>query len=302
MTTTSADRRAHGRDSKLSISEVDNVILQPAGTEEVQRPWLHSATAWITTAVQVSTAVAGAAYGFGWLTAARFYGHFGVSPEEVGISFGWLAIRAFLIALVSLALFLATRFLLQMAERYKAPVWTANRRTVTATLLLLSLGLTVGTDILLIKRGFGSSSGEILVLAVIPLSAVVLILALRKRAQSATLTVRGTLGVWLRGVAGGLAGFVVTILAMMPVRIADDLSNSVRRGEAARLVILPGVPVLQMERARLLPATYPQPSPPSDTPCVVRLGGGGGTSVYWDIDRQQVLRISDETVIAATPC
>jgi hypothetical protein len=303
VTATLENRRTVQQDSASDISDADSLILQPAGVDEPRRPWLHSPiSTWLGSAAQISTAVAGAAYGFGWLVAARLYGRFGVSPEDAGISFGWVAIRAFLVALASLLLLLAARYLLRTAERYATIVWTASRGTVTAALLLVLVCFAATTDAIMISRGFGTSTVERLVLVGIPLCAVTTAVIVRRRSRRPTSTARGHVALWLRGLSGALVGFVVTILAVTPVRVADNLGETIEEGRTAQLFILPGIPVLQMERVRLLPATYSPTSGVENSPCLVRLGGDAGTSIYWDIDRRQVLRVSDQNVVAATPC
>ena len=60
---------------------------------------------------QVATGVAGLSYGLGWLLMVRFYGALGADPEEAGVTFTWLAARAFLIGLVVLSVLLAAKAL-----------------------------------------------------------------------------------------------------------------------------------------------------------------------------------------------
>jgi len=282
------------------LSDIDEQLRQPAEGASARPEWLYSpASAWLAKAAQIATAVAGAAYGFGWLIAARLFGSFDVSPEEVGISFGWVAIRAFLVALASLLLLLAARSLLRAADRYATAVWPAQRHAITAGLLMASVGISITGDVLLIHRGYGRSPAGRTFVVLLPIAAIVAVAILRRRAAQSRQP-RGQAGLWLRGLSGALASFVITILLLAPVRLADSVSAGIHAGHGTRLDLLPGVPVLQMGRVRLLPQDALTTG--ASGPCVIRLGGSEGTSVYWDIDRQRVLRLSDGNVVAAGPC
>ncbi|MEA5364151.1 hypothetical protein VA596_31775 [Amycolatopsis sp., V23-08] len=93
---------------------------------------LAGVSEWAAQVAQVTTGVAGLSYAFGWLLMARFYGALGVEPEDAGVTFTWLVVRAFLVGMLALAALLAVR-------------WLQNRATsVQTTRLTLSIGTDVG--------------------------------------------------------------------------------------------------------------------------------------------------------------
>ncbi|MFD6697276.1 hypothetical protein [Micromonospora aurantiaca (nom. illeg.)] len=258
---------------------------------------------WFGQAAQIVTGVSGISYAFGWLATARFYGTFGVDPEEAGITFGWLAIRAFLIGLTGLVVFVISRRLLQVAERSAPVVHIVESRGAIAVLSFVCCMGTAGLVALCYVGWATTRSGNadtVAVTFILLAGAVSTALVLRWRPPEVQMGWNTSL--WLRGLAGALLGFLGVSLLLLPYQLSDHLAADVRAGREVRLPVAPGVPALQVTQVRL--AAVDSQSPPSHLPsfttCVSRLGGASGTSLYY-IDGR-VLRIADQNVIALGPC
>jgi hypothetical protein len=258
---------------------------------------------WLGQAAQIVSGISGFSYAFGWVLTARFFGSFGVNPEDAGVSFSWLAIRAFLVGITGLAIFLIARSLLQAAERSEPVVHVIQSR---AAIIVLTVVCCIGVAALvaLSLTGWVASSGGTVgtapVVAVLASGTFTAVIILWLRPPSVQLGWNSSL--WLRGIAGALLGFVAVSLLLMPYRLGDYLADEVRNGQATHLPVVPGVPALQITQVSLSlggqPGSATNLLPPVN--CVLRLGGNSGTSIYYANGR--VLRVADENATVAAPC
>ncbi|WP_306205674.1 hypothetical protein [Actinoplanes sp. RD1] len=254
---------------------------------------------WAADATQVVTGVAGFSYAFGWVLTARFYGEFGVDPESAGVTFGWLAIRAFLVGLASLGIFLVARGV----ARFATAVPDRPARLAGPRLAAVTVGgcLAVAVVVLLVRGTLGSpvSPGEIITaVAVALVTAFAVLFGLRPELIEA----RPRLGQIISGLAGFLIGFAVVALLLTPYRLGAHLADDIRAGRPVSLPIVPGVPALQAPRTRLS-LVEPGVVAPEVRPflgCVIRLGGANGVSLYYADGR--VLRVADEIVHSVSSC
>ena len=94
----------------------------------------------------LATLVAGLSYGFGWLTAISFFGRIGIAPEEAGVDFAWIAIRAFFLTVGVLTLLavarLAVIYAAHLSERAFVVRSTRGVRALTFLGCLLASLLT----------------------------------------------------------------------------------------------------------------------------------------------------------------
>jgi hypothetical protein len=97
----------------------------------MNRSKLAGVSEWAAQAAQITTGVAGLSYAFGWILMTRFYGELGVEPEDAGVTFAWLVVRAFFVGLAALAVMLVVR-------------WLQSRAT---TVQSASVVLSVGTGV-----------------------------------------------------------------------------------------------------------------------------------------------------------
>lgn len=257
---------------------------------------------WFGQGAQIVTGIAGLSYAFGWLLTARFYGSFGVEPEEAGVSFSWLAIRAFLVGLTGLAIFLVARALLQAAERSQPVVHIVHSRAAIIVLTAVScIGVSSLVAFLLAAwvESKGGRVGAPPIIAILACGVTISLIILWLRPPTVQLGWDGRL--WLRGFAGALLGFVAASLILTPYRLADYLAADVREGRAVHLMMLPGIPGLQATPVRLMTLSGDAaPGLPDNARCVLRLGGNGSTSIYFGSGR--ILRINDQNVTATAPC
>ncbi|WP_431897883.1 hypothetical protein [Micromonospora haikouensis] len=257
---------------------------------------------WFGQAAQIVSGVAGVSYAFGWVVTARFFGAFGVDPEDAGITFGWLAIRAFLVGVAGLVVFVGSRHLLQTAER-SAPVVhiVQGRAAIVATTIVCCMGV-AGLAVLCLVAWATSRGGGVDAAAVVTIlacGAAITALVLWWRPPSVQLGWNTSL--WLRGAAGALLGFLGVGLLLLPYRLSDHLAADVRAGREVSLPMAPGVPALHVTRVHLAPVDgQPSPHLPPVAACVSRLGGAAGTSLYYLDGR--VYRVADESVTVWGPC
>jgi MFS family permease len=272
----------------------------PVG-EGVPSTFAERLSNWFGRTTQIVTGVAGFSYAFGWVLAARFYGSFGVAPEEAGISFSWLAIRAFLVGIAGLALFLGARWLLRAAERGRAVVHIVRSRAMI-TLLISASCVAVATVVSVAAwaSARGGRAGTVTVVAILACGASTALVILWLRPSGVRLGWNSSL--WLRGVGGAVLGFVIVGLVLLPYRLGDHLAADVREGRPVRLPMALGVPAFQVSQVRLALADGSKPAtdPLAALGCVMRLGGNGTTSIYYA--RGRVLRIADDNVTVASPC
>jgi hypothetical protein len=258
---------------------------------------------WFGQAAHIVTGISGFSYAFGWVVTARFFGSFGVDPEDAGVSFGWLAIRAFLIGITGLVVFLVSRYLIRAAERSSPVVHIIQSRAVIIVLTViccLGVAALVALCLIVWTTSNGSTVDTPSVLAIMACGAIIAGLVLWFRPPAVQLGWNTSL--WLRGVAGALLGFVALSLLMLPYRLSDHLAADVRNGHEVHVTIVPGVPAFQVTRVRIVPLddqAWPSGLPPASA-CLSRLGGSSGTSIYYADG--QVLRVADENVTAVAPC
>jgi hypothetical protein len=261
---------------------------------------LSALSTWAGQAVQIATGVAGLSYAFGWVLVTRFYGEFGIDPESAGITFGWLAIRAFLIGLVGLGFFLLARGILRIAGRIPVARPTLFEGGRLVALIVLGC-LVVAVVVVLIQLAFGGDveiADWLPTVAVAASIAAAVIFLLRPKSLEAL----PRLDQLLKGFAGFLIGFTAMALLLMPYRLGAHLAEDVRDGKPVDLPIVPGVPALQAPKVRvgLVDAGQTTPDMRPFLSCVLRLGGANGTSLYYA--NGTVLRIADENVNVTSPC
>jgi hypothetical protein len=282
-------------------------VSQTQATENERHSFIDGVPQWFGQAAQVGTGVAGFSYGFGWVLATRFYSNFGIDPQDAGVDFAWLAIRSFMVGVAGLAAFLCVRWLLRAAKRGKSSVRVVQSRAAIVGLILVScLGIAgivaLGLSAWVTETG-GDVSGASFA-AVLLCGALIAALLLKVRPPAVRLGWNSEL--WLRGVAGAISGFVVVGLLLLPYQLGGRLASEVRHGEEVHVPIMPGVPVFDIVKVRLI-AVSDQPIPPGPLAaingsggCVLRLGEHDGTSIYYA--HGVVLRISDQNVTATGPC
>jgi hypothetical protein len=267
------------------------IVKSPSTTTGVVSEWIGQAT-------QIVTGIAGASYAFGWLLTARFYGALDVDPEEVGITFSWLVIRAFLIGLLGLLVVLGARKLLELAARSRPfNLFVRSRVAIAAALLLACIGMAgIVALAYVVWLAPGNTDPTGAIVAIFGCGVLVGLAVLRLRPSSFNFQWNGRY--WLRGTAGALLGFLVVSLVFLPFRLGDRLAAEVRAGRPVTVDVLPGVPAITAIEVRVTSVDPVKPSPASG--CILRLGDVAGTSLFM-IDRK-VLRVSDQNVIVTSPC
>jgi hypothetical protein len=261
---------------------------------------------WLGTAAQLGTAAAGVAYGYGWIICARFYSHFGMTPEEAGISFDWLAVRAFLIALAVFALIFAVRLVSHTAERFDSVTkFIDGRVAASVSIVILCVGSGLLLDLGLLT--FLKQASQFLIWGTICLCLLVAGKLIFLRAAQEPLKIAWNAKLFLRGASAALVGFTVVSLVLLPYRLADKLSQEVREGRSAYLPILPGIDAIHIEKIRVilinsnLAGALPRQLETSGL-CLMNLGGSDGSSFYFDPQSKNVFRFSDQNVSTINPC
>jgi hypothetical protein len=255
-------------------------------------------TRWFGQATQIVTGIAGFSYAFGWILAARFFSAFDLSPEDAGVTFAWLAIRAFLAGLSGLLVVVVVRYLLQTARRGKPVVLIVQSRWAIAGLTVLCCLAPAGLVVGVLAAWAASHDSTVAAASVVTvLACCVLIALLMQWLRPPTFQLGWNSSLLLRVLAGALLGFVLTALALLPFRLGDHLAAEVKRGQEMRLTVPPGILVLQVSRVRL-EATAPAAQVPAG--CALRLGGNSGTSYFYIGGR--TLQVANENVVVRSPC
>ncbi|RCG28235.1 hypothetical protein DQ384_24190 [Sphaerisporangium album] len=272
--------------------------MNKLGTAEPPPSLTGTLSEWFGQAAQIATGISGMSYAFGWLLTARFYGGLGVDPEEVGVTFSWLVVRAFLIGLLGLVVVLGVRRLLQVAGRSGPITRLVQSRTSIILSLLLTCAGMAGVIVLayLVWLAPAGTDPTGTVIAIFACAALIGLIVWWMRPSSFRL--RWNSRYWLRGLAGALLGFLVTATALLPFRLGDRLVAEVRAGRPVTIDVLPGVSAIKVAEVRVTSADPATPGPA--VTCVLRLGGGAGTSVF--VAEGKVLRVSDQNVTVTSPC
>lgn len=270
---------------------------------DTQPSTLDGLSSWFGRAAQIITGLAGASYAFGWMLAARFYGSFGVAPEDVGISFERLAIRAFVVGAIGLSLFLGVRWLLSTATRGRTVIRIVeSRAAIFLIIFTCCIGVSLVVAFLLATwvTYHGDPVSWVSVISVLVCGVAPALLILWLKPPSVQIGWNSSL--WLRGMAGAVLGFVVAGLILLPYRLGDHLASSVRAGTPVTVPVVPGIAGLEVTRVRLSPVddSFKGLDPLLARSCLLRLGAADGTSIYYMKGR--ILRIADSAVAAVVSC
>ena len=101
----------------------------------------------------------------------------------------------------------------------------------------------------------------------------------------------------LRVIAGILAGFLITLLVLLPFYLGDRLATDARAGRSVDFGLL-GISAIRTAQVRLISADPDKPIAAAG--CVIRLGSNAGTSLF--IVDGYVVRVSDQNATVTSPC
>jgi hypothetical protein len=262
---------------------------------------LSDLSAWAGHATTIATGLAGLSYAFGWILTARFYGSFGIDPESAGVTFSWLAIRAFLIGLAGLALILlaraAPRFASSIPGRSQSFEGPGLNTLILVGCVVAAVAVSLPAQMLPGKRTSLAEVGIALIGGLLLGGAIIAVVRPRQVQVSPSFERLSS------GVQGFLIGFTAVGVLLLPYKWGTELANDVRAGRPVQISIVPGLPAFYAPRVHLSLVDAGQPTPdvgPYLATCVVRLGGANGVSLYYGNGR--VLRVADEVVYATGPC
>jgi hypothetical protein len=265
----------------------------------------------VRTVLEGSSVLAAFIYGFGWVLASRFYGTFGVSPEEVGVGFAFLLVRAVFV-LIAGAVVLGSIWgsLRWLSERVG---WLEVRDPLRyllacAGLLIGVLATTIGTGDFLAwvsasvaLSAFSHSIGDLV------RSRVERAERERNREASASRGSRSHIrinGALVLRVASWTFGVITLVLVMVaPFVLADRLADQVRSGKELAASVLPRVAGLRVQRV-LTSTTDGMPvtaSIPAGS-CLSFLGSANEVAVLYDNMRRMTARVPVSRISLEQPC
>jgi hypothetical protein len=296
-------RSLQDADDGTVIGLPDSDIDQGASAR-TKKGWLFHApfNEWLGGFVQLGTVLTVLAYGYGWIICGLFFSHFDLSPEDVGIAFNWLAIRAFLITVVVSIAALIVRFIYQRSERYGSIVQIIESRLALLMIRLL-FALIAGAAV-----DFSAKvDGWHIFIAPISLMVITGLYSWISPARE-RIKIGWNAKILLRAMAASLAGFTIILLAALPYEISSRLARDVAAGQAIQLQILPGVRAFEIDRVRVYFFNNNQSisvaTPVSSTTgiCLLRLGGNGFDSDFYNPLSKRVLTINDQNIVTSNSC
>lgn len=246
----------------------------------------------VRTVLEGSSVVAAFIYGFGWVLAARFYGKFGVSPEEVGVGFAFLLVRAVFVLVASAvvlgSIWWALRWLSERVGWLEIPAssplkWVAVVTAVVAASLAASL---------------------VSIMSALPIIVPLLASLLTKSMADVAGRIRRiNFGRVLRAISWvfGVVGVAMVLLA--PFFIADRLAHQVRAGKELAVSVLPGVAGLRVQKVTAtttdaMPVTASVPN----GSCVSLFGASQEVAVLYDPKTGVTSRVPVGRLSLEQPC
>lgn len=273
--------------------------------EQPRRDFTRDISDLFGRAAQIATGLAGLSYAFGWILANRFYSQFGESPEDGGVSFPWLAVRAFIFSFAALMAVFLIRFLMRAAQRATPGAYSPGRWAtfgIAGSLIVLtpavaipvtfSIEKLVGKDEIapLLDR-FPELVGGLIV--------GVIFAALFLHIAPNSLKFEWNANLVLRGLAGFLTGAIALTYCLLPFQIADNLATNIRDGHSVKLQIFPKLTVFEASRVRVI-AIGGADIPFAPQNCVLRLGSNSATAIYYV--NKHVVRIPEQSHVIVGPC
>jgi hypothetical protein len=224
-------------------------------------------------------------YGFGWLFASRFYGEFGVQPEEAGVTAEWLIPRIVTAALPTTLVILVGYRVTELGRAR-----STRRAVIYAATFMCGVGA-LWVRFLAEKDDSFYSVPSILGLAVVEVG-------------GALLAVSWTWVGKIRGLRAVCCAVIAVTTAVLPVRLAADLSDSVRESNAITWRFFPGVPIVNAPPVTVLKRDASLLEPEVG-PCAILLGSTSGTyilSVPMADESTVVWRVPANTVALREEC
>lgn len=276
----------------------------------------------VAIAAEFSSALAAAFYAYGWVAVAMALGRFDVSPEEVGIGFGYLATRAAPLIVAFGVVLAAAVAIGRWFGSFDLVIRFTRRwdKAAAATLIIISLIAASATI-----ASAASSLVAISAPVVAALSGLVSGL-LQGAPQHAThratdaappneiprmsrrrpdsfmgwsSDARLNLGPWVQRIWGLVVVILVAGFIISPSVIARNVSNQIEHGKPVSLAWLPGVPALIFRSVSVSAIDGAAGAPKG---CVLLLGSSDGVDVLYDSESSTVHRLPHEHFVLVSPC
>lgn len=255
--------------------------------------------------LEMAPVLAALFYAIGWAAATRFYGRFGVAPEDVGIDFSYMLVRVgFLLAAGAVMMYLSWLFLarvrdLSMSTRTARRLFTAGGWIVAAAALYLFV----------FSLRPWNWSGNIFLRVIICAAMVIVVYFVVMIVLLILDSVLGSQspvfsppdsdtkpGLVARQFNPRFLGAIfvvasaVTIL-VVPFYIAERAADSVESGEPYRVNVLPWIGGFMTDHVRLTTLTESDELAELEAKCLILLGSGDGFVVLYDDAERRTLKV-----------
>lgn len=250
-------------------------------------------------------------YGFGWVLTARFYGKFGVSPEEVGVGFAFLLVRVVFVLMASLVI---------LGSIWGSLRWLSER--------VGWLEIPTSSPLRLVAGAIAVSGGA-LVVVLLPVIAVPVAVPVitnflgdlyrRRRRNTADANVdedtsdrpsrephsrpmRIDLGHLLKVTSWFFAVAAVAMVLLAPFILADRLASQVRIGDELAVSVLPGVAGLRVQKVMAMTTDGMPVTESVPNGSCVSLLGSSEVAVLYDHRRGVTSRVPVGRLSLEQPC
>jgi hypothetical protein len=239
--------------------------------------------------VEVGGVLTGIFYFVGWIFLVRLLDKFGVSPDEIGLTFSSLVVRSIFISVPLALIILGYLGLLELKYKLSPVMYSV-------------LSITIGSLAAIAYAVWALNAVLVNIAVVLTLAALVisgLILAanlkewhrLRRRRNSR--------------IAVGSALLLAVLLLATPLQYASYVADQLESGHVGYFGPIPGTPVFRVEEVFVLEAGKDSPPEPLPIGCATLLGSANGITVvllgYGD-DPQIPWRLSTETINLRRGC
>jgi hypothetical protein len=200
-------------------------------------------------------------YGWGWLEAVRFYDHFGLSPEEVGITTSWLLTRAAFAAIPTASIV----FILVGVVRLRGH----TPRILYYGAWTLAAIAALGFALRVVARGQDSTATIFWIGSAIGFVVMVIgFIAWRTRRRATTLGILMVAAI----------GFVIFTTQYI-WRIADDSAATVAQRGFTSIDLNFGIPIFRVEAVNVFQVSGDKAPNPLFDGCASLLGSADGTTI-----------------------
>lgn len=246
--------------------------------------------------IEASSLIAASVYAYGWITIGSMLGRFDVGPEEVGVGFSYLTVRAAFPVLI-LAAAVALTFL--------AVTYASNRfgdASFDPRVLVFVVPITLLT---FASYAIADGSDDFFSFGLAPALLPLVFAAASRYLDHMKMERRYILSIPIRKILVPfkwlMAGLGLFMILAGPFLLGGEFADRIERGAEVTPPLLPGVPGLTVRSVAVRSITD-EGKLLTESRCVLYFGSAGGVSVFYDAGSDTVERLPDEQIAVTSPC